>query len=255
MANATMNCGIYELRSSSGNFYIGSSNNIHDRTRHHGRFLSNGKHNNPHLQHAFNKHGQLAMKTLLVCRPEDLIFYEQLLIDELKPSYNLQPIAGKPPSQKNNKTLHERLSRLLKGRKLPPEVRAKIEVAVWSKKRGKPSFMKGKHHSQESKTKMSEAKKGIPKSPETRANMARAQQTCKNKRRTGLKNSPAHNAALLASRIGSKHTPEAKAKMAAAVARWRANGGKATFSQETRAKISASMIGNKRGAKNKTTET
>ena len=48
------------------------------------------------MQRAWNKHGEAAFefKPLLICRPEDALFYEQRAIDVLKPEFNSRPVAA-----------------------------------------------------------------------------------------------------------------------------------------------------------------
>lgn len=112
--------GIYTITSPSGGRYVGSAVNFGGRRRTHFHLLRNGKHHNKGLQRACAKYGigNLVFRPLLICAPKDLIFFEQRVIDVLKPRYNACPIAG---------------SRL--GMKHHPESIAKVVAA----KTGKPN--------------------------------------------------------------------------------------------------------------------
>lgn len=93
--------GIYAITHlDSGRGYIGSSIRINRRLRIHKSNLNSGRHCNPYLQHAWEKHGEskFILSPILICSPENLLFYEQLLIDGYKTckkeyGFNLKPIA------------------------------------------------------------------------------------------------------------------------------------------------------------------
>ena len=55
----TMKSGIYKITNTvNGKFYVGSSKNIKWRWYCHRHYLENNKHDNPKLQHSWNKHGK-----------------------------------------------------------------------------------------------------------------------------------------------------------------------------------------------------
>lgn len=86
-----MIAGVYRIQNSvSGKFYIGSSKNIRTRILQHKATLKRGKHQNQHLQNSWTKYGEsaFAFTTVLICAPEQVRFYEQLLLDGLLPEYN-----------------------------------------------------------------------------------------------------------------------------------------------------------------------
>lgn len=92
-----MNCGVYKIEHrASGRIYIGSSIAIKKRWKEHRGHLRRGTHHNPHLQSAWVKYGEAAFdfKVLVVCAPEMVLFYEQALIDGLRPTFNACPTAG-----------------------------------------------------------------------------------------------------------------------------------------------------------------
>lgn len=75
-----MNQGIYKITNSENDhFYIGSSVNLTRRKSRHFSELRNNKHNNKHLQAAWNKYGELAFSFLVVELVEN---FDQLHIAE-----------------------------------------------------------------------------------------------------------------------------------------------------------------------------
>lgn len=138
-------CGIYQIVSSSGNMYIGSTVCFEERKKAHFSLLKKRKHYNSILQNAFNKYGdELKFKTMIVCRIEDLHFYEQLFIDSYNPVYNILDtvapvIFGRINSEETNKKMRqsklgfkhsdktkEKISNLQTGKKLSDEWKTNI---------------------------------------------------------------------------------------------------------------------------------
>lgn len=133
--------GIYcIINHENGNFYVGSSRRLASRWSAHRRALETGKHEGLGMQRAWNKYGPdvFSFEMLEYCEPADLIPREQHYIDTMKPRYNRNMIAGKPPA-----TVYT------------PERRAAIGAR-----------MKGREHTEQTKQRMSEASKGRKKSPE-----------------------------------------------------------------------------------------
>lgn len=89
--------GVYSItNTATGQKYIGRSVRIDRRLYGHLRTLRLGSHDNPYLQASFNKYGESAfsMGPLILCRRDDLPFYERLLIggyrsDNPKLGFNL----------------------------------------------------------------------------------------------------------------------------------------------------------------------
>lgn len=158
-----MNCGIYSITSPSGNKYIGSSIDIHSRWSGHRCELSKNRHHSSALQNASNKYGleNLEFKVELICGEKDLLLYEQIYIDYLKPEYNICPIAGRTTGYKHTKESLEKMSKIHKGKILSEEHRAKLRK---SHRRLKPNL--GKKASEETRAKMSAVRKGRKMSPE-----------------------------------------------------------------------------------------
>lgn len=87
--------GVYQIANKfSGSLYIGSALNLSQRRRSHWQKLRKGR-GQTKLQCAWNSYGEDAFefKPLLICSPDNLLLYEQLLIDELRPKYNTREVA------------------------------------------------------------------------------------------------------------------------------------------------------------------
>jgi group I intron endonuclease len=175
--------GIYKITcSANGRFYIGSAANLLFRKRSHISSLKKGGHKNSKLQRAWNKYGEscFSFKTILVCDINNLLMYEQIIIDgfdAVKNGFNICPIAGSGF-----------------GRTHSEETKAKMKEA-WEKRRLAPF----PPVSEEARRKISESKLGKKRKPfteEARKNMSLS--------RMGNKN-----------RLGIPHTEETKAKMKA----------------------------------------
>ena len=145
------NTGIYILENLlNGNIYVGSSKNLNRRKAQHLCALRNDYHHNLHLQSAFNKYGEenFVYRVLIICDVENLLFFEQLLLDKYKPQYNKREIAESnygykhsKEARKNmsdahignknphNKEWREKMSKILKGRPLSKEHRNKLSSA------------------------------------------------------------------------------------------------------------------------------
>lgn len=130
--------GVYEIVNTvNGKRYIGGTVDFHRRWGLHCRQLRAGKHHSQKLQRAWNKYGEATFKFLpiLTCQPSMLLFYEQQLLDKVKPEYNIAldaqaPTRGRPRSAETKAKLsakataqmavpgvREALSKANKGRK------------------------------------------------------------------------------------------------------------------------------------------
>ena len=117
-------CGIYKIINKiNGRFYIGSSDNIERRFNRHFLDLRKNKHDNQHLQNAWNKYGKEAFMTEVVksCRCEDLLLEEQKELDIWVGNtlcYNLSKIAGQPvsPGEKRPQWIVDKISATQKGK-------------------------------------------------------------------------------------------------------------------------------------------
>lgn len=185
-----MTSGIYEIRNrANGKRYIGSAMNLRHRWSQHLANLRHKHHQNPHLQAAFDKHGEEAFcfEILEETKPETLIECEQHYFDLLKPEYNIASVAGSfwgchhsAETRKKislalrnthpSKATRQKMSEAQRGKCLSREHRRRISVAL----SGPRAPMYGKHHSEKTKRRISEAKKGHLCGEETRQKLSRA---------------------------------------------------------------------------------
>jgi group I intron endonuclease len=157
-----MNSGIYCIENLiNGKKYIGSASSLFARKSDHFYCLKNNKHNNTHLQRAYNKYGHenFIFKILIICEIFELKKYEQFFVDFYKPEiYNICL-----------KCVDSRF-----GVKASIKTRKRI-IKNHADISGENHPMYGKHRSEETKKKLSEINKGqnnpnygIPKSKETK---------------------------------------------------------------------------------------
>lgn len=151
-----MNAGIYKILNKKNNkYYVGSSINMSGRIARHKRELRNGIHPNPKLQRAWEKYGGNAFvfQILYYCESEEKsIEVEQEFLDF---GFNDHPhmiynIA------KNSLAPSTGLPSKRKGKKLSEETRRRMSEA----RKGKPSPNKGNKFSLEVRRMMSETRKG-----------------------------------------------------------------------------------------------
>ena len=151
--------GIYIIENlMNGHFYIGQANGLQRRFNEHSSLLHRNKHDNTHLQRAFNKYGSEAFVMFMMqpCSEADLDRVEQEWVDLFwdggTTCYNMKTVANKPPNRK--------------GAKLTEEQRLK-----WS------AVKKGKKFLEEHKRKIGESRKGKERAPftdEWKSNMSKA---------------------------------------------------------------------------------
>jgi len=152
--------GIYIIENIvNGHFYIGQAIDMRRRFNEHHSYLQRGKHDNFHLQRAYNKYGSDAFVMFMMqsCSESQLDLFEQewidLFWDGCNVCYNIKAQANKPPNRK--------------GSKLTPE-----QLQKWSK------VKMGRKFSEEHKRKIGESRKGKKRSEfstEWRANISKAQ--------------------------------------------------------------------------------
>lgn len=93
-------CGVYKITNLiNGKIYIGSSKNLRNRLWEHRALLRHNKHQNAHLQNAWNKYGEINFDYAILekCNIEDQYTREQYYIDKYKPEYNIVPEVNKTP--------------------------------------------------------------------------------------------------------------------------------------------------------------
>ena len=144
-----MKSGIYKITVGSW-FYWGSTKNFHRRKQEHIRELKQGKHKNSILQNAYNKHNSFEFEVIANVEEQELLEWEQELIDVWFGSENCANISKKvdaPPSWEGRRLTEEHKTKLSfaakgrqvipKGTKRPPrdpEWSAKIAAAKRGKK-------------------------------------------------------------------------------------------------------------------------
>lgn len=171
--------GIYRIINLvNGESYIGSSVCLHGREREHLNALRRRKHENQHLQHAFDKYGDQAFVFTVLEYIEDtskLIPREQYYLDTLGSEYNILLVAGNCLGRPCSLETRVRLSVALSGNRHPmygkhhsAETRAKMSAAV----SGERNHNYGKHPSAETRAKMSRAHKGKLRSRAMRKKMS-----------------------------------------------------------------------------------
>ena len=146
-------CGIYQIKCLATNhIYIGSSINMKQRWCMHNSELSRGIHGNQKLQRSWDKHGNRDFKfsILLLCEPDEMVRYEQELIDLFQPFYNIA-ISVVNPMKGRNHTLESKLKMSVTktGRGLSQEHRDSISKSLIGNTRHL-----GVKHSEETKEKM-----------------------------------------------------------------------------------------------------
>lgn len=86
--------GVYKITNTvNGKFYVGSAINIKRRWTVHRYKLRHNKHDNKHLQSAWDKYGESAFEFSVIELCEDSLQKEQHYLDTLKPEYNKSGIA------------------------------------------------------------------------------------------------------------------------------------------------------------------
>lgn len=130
--------GIYCIRcEASGKEYYGSTSDWRTRKYSHLRNLRRGTHKNPHLQNAFNKHGESQFSFTLIHEvPVDcLLVVEQAYLDSFPCEFNVSKNAACPRrGMTNSHEMRMKCSNSLKGRTVSRETRDKIRAALLGRK-------------------------------------------------------------------------------------------------------------------------
>lgn len=184
------NCGIYAITNLINNkVYIGSSCNLKSRKYEHFRLLKNNKHVNKYLQNSFNKYGINTfnweiLEYIKKCEDKNilkqsLLDREQFYINKYKDDegsinqnlcYNLLPTAGNNLGMKMSQEAKEKVSknnaRGMLGKICSDETRLKLSKA----KKGNKYWL-GKNHSEETILKLSKINKNRIRSEEFKNNL------------------------------------------------------------------------------------
>jgi len=114
--------GVYTITNiTNGKYYVGSSNNIKRRWRHHKDTLRRGAHPNKYLQRAFNKYGENNFLFEVIDLTEEYILKEQEMLDQnFEATYNIAIVAGAPMTgKKHTEKVKKLLSKKLSGKNHP----------------------------------------------------------------------------------------------------------------------------------------
>lgn len=144
-----MNIGIYKITNKINNkCYIGQSVNLKSRIKSHKSMLKHNNEDNPLLRKATKKYGYENFKVEIIkyCKEEELDLYEQYYIDYYKShkrenGYNIE--LGGSTHKHLSKEQIEKMKRNKKGKLI-----------------GKDNPFYGKHHTKETKERLSKIKKG-----------------------------------------------------------------------------------------------
>lgn len=174
MASRGLDTGVYLIMNTvNGRLYVGSALRLRNRWKDHQRQLSQGRHHSRFLQRAWDKYGPQAFRfeSQLYCNRDNLLRYEQALIDFYRPDYNSRPTAGNQFGFRHS-----------------PESRAKMSAS--NNRTGNPGYK----HSEESKRQISNNRKGKgggAMSPERAAEISAALKgrPCPVERRTRISSS------------------------------------------------------------------
>lgn len=223
-------CGVYALvfnTDEGDKVYIGSTiQPFKSRLNSHLSALKRNKHVNLYLQRLWNKYGDFDFLILEICErdPYIITLREQSWIDQTDPNkiINFGPALPSPMfGQKHSQEARKKISKALMGKPKSPEHIEKVRqgklgkfASLEAKEKmslahsGNKHHLFGKHHSEETRQKLSNARKGRkfqPHSQETREKISKSNM--------GKKMSPKAREALLKSHLGKSHSPEHSKKM------------------------------------------
>lgn len=118
-----MSSGVYKIKNEiNGKVYVGSTNNFTRRWLKHRALLRHNKHQNSHLQAAWNKYGESSFTFSIIeeCPIDSLLSREQFYIDTLHPEYNQTMVAGKVEmTEERRKKLSDSLNKIYAENKFP----------------------------------------------------------------------------------------------------------------------------------------
>jgi group I intron endonuclease len=218
------NCGIYKITNLvNGKVYIGQSMELDIREGKHFGALRKNKHKNRYLQRAFNKYGEenFIFEILLYCEEFELTYYEQELVNRLRPEdYNInRECVDSSKGVKRPPETGLKISKALKGKKREPATEeAKQNMSVAQRKRnetfvpkpwteedrqkksdqmkGDKNPMFGKHRSKETKEKLRNANLGKKRTEESKAKQSERMMGIKRSEESKLKESQTVNERL-----------------------------------------------------------
>ena len=204
----TKECGVYKIINvTTGDFYVGSSCNIHQRHQHNRADLRANRHANQYLQRSWNKYGEEAFlfETILLCDKSTKLWFEQSVINGLKPPFNIAKDALAPmQGRKHTREAREKIGKACTGRVFSDEVRKQR-----SERMSGVGFFSGKKHSDETKKKISLSKMGKCGWP------VGHKHTEESKKKISLSKKGVPNPHAVGKKycLGKKHSDETKKKM------------------------------------------
>jgi len=159
-------CGLYLITNKiNGNYYGGSSIDIDGRWRVHKSTAHKGRKNVCfRINAAIEKYGinNFEMKIILICSPENLLFYEQLWLDKNcgnENCYNIATIAKAPFTGNHHSDKTKRkIANAMRGRKVSDETRKRLSIATSGKNIGHIPWNCGKKMPDEFVEKMRNSK-------------------------------------------------------------------------------------------------
>jgi len=169
--------GIYKITNIiNGKFYLGSSNDCHQRWIEHLSDLRRNKHHSIHLQRAWNKYGEknfIHEIIEVVNNVEDILNREQYWLDKLQPfhrdnGYNICSVAGKTIGFKHSDKTKKLLSDKGKGLKRTEETKKRISEGH----KGINTWTKGMKQSEEHIEKRVKNRRGVPLSDDIKDKMS-----------------------------------------------------------------------------------
>jgi group I intron endonuclease len=129
-------CGVYEIRNTvTDKMYVGSTISLRTRWNRHLNLLRAGRHDNIHLQRAWNLDGPEAFAFSVLEYVKDatgLIAAEQSWfrrLDACRHGYNLQSVAGSRLGLKHSQETKDRIRAAMLGRVVSQETRALMSLA------------------------------------------------------------------------------------------------------------------------------
>ena len=90
--------------------------------------IENNKHSNKHLQNSFNKYGRLIFEPIYRCEASELARWEQVFINELKPSFNVLKFAYTTAGYRHKEEDKKRMGEIVKARFKDPNYIKKIKT-------------------------------------------------------------------------------------------------------------------------------
>ncbi len=183
-----MAAGVYMIENTAnGKRYIGSAVRLSWRETKHRLHLSRGTHHSRHLQRAWDKHGEgnFRFVTLLYCDKANVIFYEQRLLDGLRPEYNVCKKATSCLGVKRTEEFKRKLGASRKGRRVPEETKAKISASLAGRVKGplpdetrrrlsESSARRANGEGRSHMLALAQAKRGVARTEEVKMKLARA---------------------------------------------------------------------------------